>query len=357
MNGIDSPLISTDPPYYDNVGYSNLSDFFYVWLRRSLGSVFPDIFATLLTPKEQELVATPFRFDGDKALAGQFFESGLARVFVKMREVQNPEYPLTIYYAFKQSEETEAEEDEYQSDISSTGWETMLTGLISAGFAITGTWPMRTEMKTRQVAMGTNALSTSVVLVCRQRSEAASLGTRRDFLKALKQELPQALRHLQQGFIAPVDLAQAAIGPGMAVFSRYSKLLEADGTPMTVRTALALINQGLDEVLAEQESEFDADTRWALAWFEQFGMDEASFGVAETLSKAKNTAVNSLVGAGILAAKSGKVRLLNGKKCQPTGIPQGNSGSPFGKLRNISSERLKTAARYEPPPCFVSSVV
>jgi putative DNA methylase len=312
VNGAPHPLICTDPPYYDNVGYADLSDFFYVWLRRSLGKIYPDLFSTLLTPKSEELVATPYRFGGDREKANHFFEEGLGKAFESAREAHDPQYPFTVYYAFKQVESDEnGHEDSSEFAVPvSTGWETMLEGLLKARFAITGTWPMRTEMKTRQVAMGTNALASSVVLVCRPRPADARLATRREFINALKVELPAAFKNLQRGNIAPVDLAQAAIGPGMAVFSRYLKVIEADGSPMRVRTALALINQTLDEVLAEQEGEFDPDTRWAVAWFDQYGMNEGPFGVAETLSKAKNTAVNGLEEAGILIARAGKVRLL-----------------------------------------------
>jgi putative DNA methylase len=228
-----------------------------------------------------------------------------------MREVQHPDYPLAVYYAFKQAE---TEEDDGSSksmaEVTSTGWETMLEGLLKAGFTIAGTWPIRTERIARTRDIGSNALASSIVLVCRPRPADARPATRREFLAALTRELPEALRLLQHGNIAPVDLAQASIGPGMAVFSRYAQVLEAGGIPMRVRTALALINQTLDEVLAEQEGEFDADTRWALAWFEQFGLGAAPFGEAETLSKAKNTSVRGLEEAGILEARSGKVRLL-----------------------------------------------
>lgn len=304
-------LISTDPPYYDNIGYADLSDFFYVWLRRSLNKIYPNLFSTLLVPKAQELVAVPYRFGGDKAKARRFFEEGLGRAFLHIRESQHPEYPFTVYYAFKQSEsETKGEEDSRNSIIASTGWETMLEGLIQSGFTVTGTWPMRTEMLSRSNGLEANALASSIVLVCRPRPESAAFIDRRGFLNALKHELPGALKNLQRGNIAPVDLAQAAIGPGMAVFSRYRKVIESDGNKMRVRTALQLINQALDEVLAEQEGEYDADTRWAVAWFEQYGMEEGPYGVAETLSKAKNSAVGALVEAGILRAQGGKVRLL-----------------------------------------------
>jgi len=312
-NGFSRSLISTDPPYYDNIGYADLSDFFYVWLRRSLSGIYPDLFGTVLVPKVQELVATPYRFDGSKERARRFFEDGLSRTFTRMRDSGCADYPQTVYYAFKQSEAESDDNNNIGGAVfsASTGWETMLEGLLRSNFSITGTWPMRSEMSNRPVASGTNALASSIVLVCRPRSVDAPLTSRRDFLNALKRELPKALKDLQRGNVAPVDLAQASIGPGMAVFSRYSKVLESDGTAMRVRTALQLINQMLDEVLAEQEGEYDADTRRAVAWFEQFGMDEGPYGVAETLSKAKNTALGTLVEAGILRAQGGKVRLLS----------------------------------------------
>lgn len=307
---IEKPLISTDPPYYDNIDYADLSDFFYVWLRRSLSNVYPNLFSTLLTPKAQELIATPHRFGGSKDQARRFFEEGLGKAFANMRVEAGPDYPVTIYYAFKQAESDGDDGKKGVNAIASTGWETMLSGLIDAGFTITGTWPMRSELSNRMIASGTNALASSIVLVCRPRPVDALRTTRRDLINALRRELPKALRELQHGNIAPVDLAQATLGPGMAVFSRYSCVMEADGSPMRVRTALQLINQALDEVLAEQEGEFDGDTRWALAWFEQFGTGEGLYGVAETLSKAKNTSIAGLVEAGLLAAKGGKVRLL-----------------------------------------------
>jgi putative DNA methylase len=302
-------LISTDPPYYDNIGYADLSDFFYVWLRRSLGSIYPNICSTLLVPKAQELVATPYRFDGSKQKAQAFFEEGLGKAFNRMHKISHADYPLTVYYAFKQAEtDQKGKSDE---SVASTGWETMLEGLIKADFSINGTWPMRSELSNRMVASGTNALASSIVLVCRPRPTNAPKITRRQFLTELKRELPQALKTLQQGNVAPVDLAQASIGPGMAVFSQYAAVLENDGSPMRVRTALQLINQILDEFLTEQEGEFDGDTRWALTWFEQYQFEPGQYGDAETLSKAKNTSVQGMVEAGILEAKGGKVRLLS----------------------------------------------
>ncbi len=298
-----SRIVSTDPPYYDNIGYADLSDFFYVWLRRSLMAVFPDLFTTLAVPKGDELVATSYRH-GSKEKAETFFIAGMTQVMHRLAEQIHPGFPATIYYAFKQSEHRSA------GGTSSTGWETFLDAVIRAGFALTGTWPMRTELSNRMVGSRANALASSIILVCRRRRADAPTSTRREFLIALKTELPDALIDLQRGNIAPVDLAQAAIGPGMAVYTRYAKVLDAEGQQLLVRDALALINQTLDEVLAEQEGDFDADTRWALAWFEQAGFAEDEYGLAETLSKAKNTSVAGMVEAGILASKGGKARLL-----------------------------------------------
>ncbi len=304
------PLISTDPPYYDNIGYADLSDFFYVWLRRSVGSTFPRLFGTLLVPKAEELVATPYRFEGSRNRAQQFFEQGLGRAFARMRETHAPNYPLSVFYAFKQAESDGDFADGSGVVAASTGWETMLEGLLQAGFEIRGTWPVRTERGARSVGIGTNALASSIVLVCRPRPADARFATRSEFTRALKRELPGALRMLQQGNIAPVDLAQAAIGPGMAVYSGYSKVLEPNGEPLRVRAALGLINQALDDVLAEQDAEYDPDTRWAVAWFEQHGLTDGPYGDAETLSKAKNSSVAGLQEAGILTARAGKVALL-----------------------------------------------
>jgi putative DNA methylase len=306
-----STLVCTDPPYYDNIGYSDLSDFFYVWLRRTLSHVYPSLLSTLLTPKAQELIATPYRHNENAVAARDFFEDGLGRCFARARQGGVNDFPVSIFYAFKQTEESDDEGvNEANDSTASTGWETILEAVSRSGFMIDGTWPIHTEKKGRVIGIGTNALASSIVLSCRPRPSDPRLTTRKEFISALRKELPGALRSLQHGNIAPVDLAQSAIGPGMAVFTRYTKVIESDGSPMTVRTALGIINQVLDEVLAEQEGEFDSDTRWALAWFEQFGMSEESFGVAETLSKAKNTAINGLVEAGVVKAKGGKVKLV-----------------------------------------------
>ncbi len=297
-----SLLISTDPPYYDNIGYSDLSDFFYVWLRRSLRDVHPELFSTMLVPKAEELVANAYRHGG-KEQAKDFFEGGFREVFAHAREHALDDYPITVYYAFKQSEAT-------VDGTTSTGWETLLQSMIEAGWAITATWPVRSELSNRMLSQGTNALASSIVLSLRPRPADAPMTDRRRFLATLRAELPVALRTLQHGLIAPVDLPQAAIGPGMAVFSRYAQVLEPDGTRMTVRSALARINEILDEVLAEQEGDFDAPTRFAIAWYRQHGYATGRYGDADNLARARNTAVEPLDRAGILRSRAGQVRLL-----------------------------------------------
>ena len=301
--GLRDTVVSTDPPYFDNIGYADLSDFFYVWLRRSLKAEFPRLFSTLVVPKAEELVATPYRH-GSKEKAEVFFLNGMTQAMHQLAEQAHPAFPVTIYYAFKQAESDGAD------GTTNTGWDTFLAAVIEAGFSITGTWPIRTELSNRMIGSGTNALASSIVLVCRQRAKNAPVTTRRDFVTVLKTELPPALAHLQAGNIAPVDLAQAAIGPGMAVYTRYAKVLDSEGKALSVRTALSLINQTLDEALAEQEGDFDADSRWAVTWFEQMGFSDGDYGVAEQLSKSKNTAITGLVEGGILISKAGKVRLL-----------------------------------------------
>ena len=306
-------VISTDPPYFDNVPYADLSDFFYVWLRRSLKLGFPELFATLAVPKAEELVAFAYRHDS-KAGAEAFFLDGMTRAMHQLAELAHPTFPVTIYYAFRQAE-TDSDEG-----TASTGWDTFLEAVIRAGFGISGTWPMRTEY-TGNLKTKRNALASSIILVCRPLPANAPVVTRREFLNALKAELPAALAHLQRGNIAPVDLAQASIGPGMAVYTRYAKVMDAEGKALTVRQALALINQTLDDVLAEQEGDFDADSRWSVAWFEQVGFNDGAYGEAEVLSKAKNTSVTGLVDTGILSSKGGKVRLLRSQELTPDWDP------------------------------------
>lgn len=311
LTTLDGILLSTDPPYYDNIGYADLSDFFYIWLRQSLKDIFPTLFSTLLTPKSQELVATPYRFDGNKEKAKEFFEKGLRKTFENMRNAQHPDYPMTVYYAFKQAETDE--DDNGGSATASSGWETMLEGLVRSGLAITGTWPMRSELGNRMIATtggGTNSLASSIVIACRARAENAPMTSRKDFIAELNRELPDALDKLIQGGIAPVDFAQAAIGPGMAIYTKYSRVAESSGEPMRVREALKLINQSLYEYLNKGDEELDGETQFALIWFEQFQYKEGEYGQAELLSKAKNVSVEGVVSSGIAKSGGGKVRLL-----------------------------------------------
>lgn len=295
-------IISTDPPYYDNIGYADLSDYFYVWLRRSLRSVHPELFATMAVPKAEELVATPYRH-GSKGAAERFFLEGMTQAMQRLAEQAHSDFPVTIYYAFKQSETS-------TEGTSSTGWAAFLEAVMQAGFAITGTWPVRTERSARSVGIGTNALASSVVLVCQRRDLQSEVITRADLLRQLQQELPPALTVLQQGNVAPVDLPQSSIGPGMAVFSRHARVLEPDGSAMSVKTALQLINKEVEEFLEGQESELDDWTRFAVTWFTQYGYATGRFGDAQNIATAKGVTVDGVVEAGILESHAGKVRIL-----------------------------------------------
>lgn len=305
--GLRNIMVSTDPPYYDNIGYADLSDFFYVWMRQALKQTYPNLFRTMLVPKAEELVATPYRFDGSVEKARDFFEDGMLHTCQQIHQYAREDIPVTIYYAYKQSD-TDTGENEAKT--ASTGWETMLSAVIQAGFTITGTWPMRTEMANRSIASGTNALASSIVLVCRKRSEDAPMVTRRSFIAELKRELRPALQKLQRSNIAPVDLAQSAIGPGMGVYSKYSQVLESDGTPMTVRSALQIINQELDVYFNEQDGELDQNSRFCVDLYMQNAFNSIKFGDADTLARAKNTSVAALAAKGVLYAQKGSVRLL-----------------------------------------------
>lgn len=307
-NGRRGLAISTDPPYYDNIGYADLSDFFYVWLRQSLRHTYPKLFSTMLVPKHEELVATPYREGRGKEGARDFFEEGMFSTFKQVNKYARKDVPVTIYYAFKQSE-TETKND--VESTASTGWETMLSAIIRAGFSITGTWPMRTEMANRSIASGSNALASSIVLVCRKRPENAPMGTRRDFVVALKRELGPALDKLRSSNIAPVDLAQSAIGPGIGVYSRYSQVLEADGSPMTVRAALQLINQEVDAYFSDQDGELDRESRFCVDLYTQKAFDTIKFGEADVLARAKNVSIEGLAAQGLLASVKGSVHLLD----------------------------------------------
>jgi len=312
-------VISTDPPYYDNIGYADLSDFFYVWLRRSLRPIFPGLYATLAVPKAEELVATPYRH-GSKGKAEVFFLDGMTAAMHNLAEQAHPAFPVTIYYAFKQAE-TKGE-----TGTSSTGWETFLAAVLKAGFALTGTWPMRTELGNRMISSGTNALASSIVLVCRPRDVDAPTVSRRDFIRELNATLPDALLDMTRGGInspvAPVDLSQAIIGPGMEVFSKYSAVLEADGSPMTVRSALQLINRFIGE------DDFDHDTQFCLAWFEQHGWAVGKHGDADVLARAKGTSVGGLVDAGVVESGGGDLRLLKWSEMPSDWSPEADNRVP-----------------------------
>ncbi|WP_186144235.1 DUF1156 domain-containing protein [Burkholderia gladioli] len=296
-------VISTDPPYYDNIAYADLSDFFYVWLRRALRPIYPELFSTMAVPKSEELVAAAYRH-GSKDKAEVFFLDGMTEAMHRLAEQAHPSFPTTIYYAFKQSATTDV-------GTGNTGWETFLEAVLRAGFAISGTWPMRTERDARSIGIGANALASSIILVCRKRDSSAEAVSRRDFLRELKEELAEAVDAMIGGAegispVAPVDLAQAVIGPGMAIFSKYPAVLEADGSPMTVHTALTLINR----MLTEGADEFDADTQFCLGWFDEQGWSAGEFGKADVLARAKGTSVDHVKAAGVAEAVSGKVRLL-----------------------------------------------
>ena len=297
----DGPIIVTDPPYYDNIGYADLSDFFYVWLRPLLRNIYPDLFAGILTPKDEEITAIASRFDNPR----QRFEDLLNKTLQLIRERCSPEFPSSIFYAYKQQEEK-------REGRASTGWETMLSAIVSAGFEIVGTWPMRTERPGRSRAIGSNALASSVVLVCRPRPNDAPTATRSEFFNALEKELPAALDQLtQKGHIAPTDLAQAAIGPGMQVYSRYSRVETISGEPVSVREALVAINRAIADYDERQEGDLDSESRFCLDWLKQHGYGEGPYGDAETLARAKNIDISKLQHSdGLLTAERGRVKLL-----------------------------------------------
>ena len=312
-------VVSTDPPYYDNIGYADLSDFFYVWLRKSLKPIFPGLYATVAVPKAEELVATPYRHGG-KTQAETFFLDGMTQAMHNLAEQAHPAFPVTIYYAFKQSDTKE------DSGTQSTGWVTFLDAVLRAGFALTGTWPMRTELGNRMISSGTNALASSIVLVCRQRASDAATISRREFIRELNAALPDALLDMTRGGVnspvAPVDLSQAIIGPGMAIFSQYAAVLEADGTPMSVRTALQLINRFF------AEDDFDHDTQFCLAWFDQQGWATAKFGDADVLARAKGTSVGGLVESGVVASSGGNLRLTRWAELAKDWVPEQDARTP-----------------------------
>ena len=300
--GLQNIMISTDPPYYDNIGYADLSDYFYVWMRQSIKDTYPELFSTLLVPKTEELIATPYRHDGSMERAKHFFESGMLSACKQMYHNARKDFPVTIYYAYKQS-------DSDANGTASSGWETMLSAIINAGFLITGTWPMHTERETG-LKSSVNALASSIVLVCRKRPEDAPQTTRRNLVNQLRRELRPALKQLQESNIAPVDMAQSAIGPGMGVFSRYRRVLEADGSVMTVRSALQVINEEVDLYFNEQVGSMDAASRFCVDLYTQCAYNEIKYGEAEILANAKSTSIAMMAAHGILYAKAGIVHLV-----------------------------------------------
>ena len=302
---VTSPMVSTDPPYYDNIVYADIADFFYVWLRPLMNDIYPNEFGSLLTPKAQEMVAAPYRFGNDRPRAKSHFEEGLSRSFGLIRANATDTTPATLFYAYKQTLKRDG-----RSDGASTGWETMLASLIDSGFQITATWPTRTERGARSRAIGSNALATSVVIVCRPRPDDAPMADIGEFNRALASELPEALQRFIGEHIAPVDLPQASIGPGMAVFSRYSAVVLPNGERMTVRRALELINEGVEQFFSEREGAFDAPTQFCLRWFEQFGFEAGPFGDADNMARAKDISVEELQSDGLLTARRGRVQLL-----------------------------------------------
>lgn len=311
----DGAVLNTDPPYYDNMQYSDLSDYFYVWLRRSLRDVFPTLTQYLTVPKSEELIASPYRHDKDEEAADRFFLGGMTEAMSSLREQSDDAFPAAIYYAFKQSEVESA-------GVASTGWATFLSAVITAGYSIVGTWPIRTERSARIVASGTNALANSVALICRKKDETAETITRAEFIRALKRELPPAIAELQAANVSPADMPQSAIGPGMGVFSRYKAVLEADDSPMTVKTALQLINHQLDDYIGGIVGEFDADTRFAITWFEQNGMSTGEYGIANSIAQARGISVDSAKHAGIVESSAGKVRILRHDELEADWEPQ-----------------------------------
>ena len=327
-------VVSTDPPYYDNIPYSNLADFFYMWLRTMLSEHHPDLFATMATPKQAELVANKFRHAGREA-AQEFFINGMRKSVSQLSKIASPYFPMTIYYAFKQKEEGDDGED------ISTGWETFLEALTQSGLQITGTWPLRTEGAARMIANHKNVLASSIVLVCRKRPDDAPSISRREFIRELNGVLPDALDEMTKGSgderspVAPVDLSQAIIGPGMAVFSKYAAVLEADGSPMSVRTALQLINRFL------AEDDFDADTQFCLHWFEQHGWTESLFGEADVLARSKSTSVDAMKEAGVLQSGSGKVRLLKWAEYPTDWDPRTDTRTPVWEALHQLIRALK----------------
>lgn len=335
-------LISTDPPYYDNIGYSDLSDYFYVWLRRTLRNVHPGIFSTMLVPKAEELVANPYRH-GDKESAEKFFEQGFEQVFAHARATASSSFPITVFYAFKQAELE-------KEGVASTGWSTFLEGMIRNGWTITATWPVRSELGNRMMSVGMNALASSIVLALRPREAEAAATDRTGFLLALHNELEVALPKIREGAIAPADLRQTILGPGMAVFSRFSRVLEDDGSTMSVKTALALINQTFDALQNEHDADLDADTRFCLDWFRSYGWNTRPYGDAESLAVPLGLSVDGIARGGVLTSGGGKVALIKPQDLDPKWDPANDDRLSLWEVtchlaRAYAAEGREAAAR------------
>jgi putative DNA methylase len=332
-------LIATDPPYYDNIGYSDLSDYFYIWLRRSLREIHPNLFGTMLVPKTEELIANPYRHGG-KESAERFFEEGFQQVFARARQTASPDYPITIFYAFKQAELE-------KEGVASTGWSTFLEGMVRNGWAITATWPVRSERGGRMISVGTNALASSIVLALRPREATAPATDRTGFLAALHTELEEALPRIREGAIAPADLRQTVLGPGMSVFSRFSRVLEDDGSTMSVKTALALINQTFDSLQNEHDAELDADTRFCLDWFRSYGWDTRPYGDAESLAVPLGLSVDGIARGGTLTSGGGKVALIKPQDLDPGWDPAHDDRLSLWEVTCHLARAYATAGREE----------
>lgn len=320
----ENRVVSTDPPYYDNIGYADLSDYFYVWERSALKSILPDLFGSILTPKTEELISNPFRH-ASQEIAENFFLTQMSMVFSRLGKKAHPAFPITIYYAFKQVESN-------NDGVSSRGWVSFLQSIHDSQLRIMGTWPIRTERGSRSRGIDSNALASSIVLVCRPRAHDAATISRRDFVRELEQALPVCLDIMMAdptAAIAPVDLAQAAIGPGMAIFSKYKAVLEADGTPMPVHNALIHINKAIDDYFAHAEGDMDADTRFCIGWFQQYEYEVGPFGQADVLARAKGTSVEGVRDAGVVQAAKGEVRLLRVKEYPASWDPTKDSRLPI----------------------------
>jgi putative DNA methylase len=327
--------LATDPPYFGQIGYADLSDYFYVWERRALRDVHPDLFGTIATPKDTELIATPYRHHGHAETARRYFVEGFTAAFKSLVSASRSDLPMVVIYAHRQEESEEG-------GLTSTGWDAILESLLNGGYGIVGTWPIHGTGTTRQIGQGTNALASYIAMVCRPRSIESGIADRLGFVRALRAELPAALRALQEAAVPPLDLTQAAIGPGMAVFSRYARVVESDGKAMSVRTALSLINQVRSEILSEQEDEFDRDTRWAIQWFEEYGFDEGPFGRAEMLFTATDTSLEGLRRAGIVGSRPPKVWLLPPEELPARWDPSGDARTPVWEVTMHLLKRLDT---------------